>query len=145
MCGGRRLIAVRAPCGVSPLRTSTRTSGSPAPAPQLRERAREILLHVVAERLERRDVEHMRLVLERGAAPQQLVDRPQERGERLPGSGGRRDQRVPAGADARPAFDLGRRGLADALAEPALDDGMKMREGHGEELRCCGCARGARL
>ena len=58
----------------------------------------EVLLDVVAERLERRDVDDLRLVrkLAGDALAHQVVDRGEERSERLARTGRRRDQRVPA-------------------------------------------------
>src|SRR5207249_7430100 len=90
----------------------------------------EVLLHVVPERLERRDVEHLGLGREAVALAEQPVDRPQERGQGLSGPGRGRDQRVTPGADPGPALELGRGGRADALREPAADGGVEEVEGH---------------
>ena len=54
----------------------------------------QIAFDVVGERLERRDVDDLRLVfqLTRQPLPDQAVDRPEEGGERLAGAGRRREQ-----------------------------------------------------
>ena len=57
---------------------------------------------------------------------EQLVDRGQEGGERLPGAGRRGDERVLAAPDGAPAFGLGGGGLAEAAVPPALQDGMEI-------------------
>ena len=65
----------------------------------------EILVDVRAQRLERRDVEDADFVRKRPAQPflEQLVDGGEKRRQRLARSGRRRDERVPARADGRPA------------------------------------------
>src|SRR3989449_10790149 len=62
------------------------------------------LLDVVRERLQGRDVDHLRLVAQRPVEPlpQQRVDRGEEGGERLPRPGGRGDEGVPAPLNQRP-------------------------------------------
>ena len=86
-----------------------------------RQRLLQVLLHVVAERLQRRDVDDVRAVLERAgrAGGEQAVERPQERRQRLARSRRRGDQRVGAGGDRRPSRLLRRRRRAEALGEPA--------------------------
>ena len=75
MCGDLRIIRARADAGVSPVRTATRISGNDFPAAANRsrkrgERALEVALNVVVQRLERRDVEDLHRVGERlRAAP----------------------------------------------------------------------------
>jgi len=97
----------------------------------LLERTREVLLHVVRERLERRDVEDVRLVEKCVTLPQERIDRPQERRERLSGPRRRGDEDVRARTDQRPAALLRRGRLAEALGEPASDRGDE----HGERHR----------
>jgi len=86
----------------------------------LGERAVEVLLDVVAERLERRDVQDFGAVHQR--AVDGLLDEPidarEKRRERLAGSGRRRDQRAAPGQDVRPSHGLrfGRR--REPLDEP---------------------------
>ncbi len=68
----------------------------------------EILLDVVAEGFERRDVEDFGAVLQvsgQGLA-NQAIDAGEKRGQRLAGAGGGRDQRGAAGKDVRPALFL---------------------------------------
>ncbi len=71
------------------------------------ERRAQVAIHVVRERLERRDVDQANALAERlgvlgrgvrigRCAPRELVDPPQERRERLARAGGRADQRVVA-------------------------------------------------
>jgi hypothetical protein len=60
----------------------------------------------------------------------QIVDRPEEGREGLAGAGGRGNQDVLGCPDPRPSLALGRAGLAEALAEPALDEWMEGRERH---------------
>ena len=101
----------------------------------LAQRSLEVLLHVVGERAQGRDVEDARLVGQRAPFLQQRVDGGQEGGQRLAGSGGRGDQDVPALADEGPALTLGRRRLAETVGEPALDDGVEGGERrHGNQL-----------
>ena len=96
-----------------------------------RERPVEILLHVVPERLERRDVHDLRRVLQRagGGLPDQHVDAREERGQRLAGAGRRGNQRVAAGENLRPApfLRLGRR--AEFREEPVPHERMRPGEG----------------
>jgi hypothetical protein len=89
------------------------------------QRALEVLLHVVGQGAQRRDVEDAGLVRERAPLPEQGVDRGQERGQRLARPGGSGDQDVAAPLDPRPALALGRGGLAERLGEPAADGGME--------------------
>ena len=102
------------------------------------ERNFEVLLDVVAERLERRDVEYFGAVLQISGErlADQTIDAGEKRRQRLAGSGGRGDQRGASRQDVRPALLLrfGRR--AEALREPFLDERMRPgeragnREGH---------------
>ena len=67
ICGGLRRIRSRSACGVSPVRTSVRisTSGKPSAAELLTDAAQrlvEILLDVVGQRFERRDIDDLDLV-----------------------------------------------------------------------------------
>ena len=91
----------------------------------------EIALDVVGERLERRDIDDLRLVPEfaRDALPHQIVDRGHESGQGLARAGGGGDQRIAAGLDQRPGVGLRRRGADEAILEPRRDGRMKQR-GH---------------
>src|SRR5215471_6555999 len=90
---------------------------------------REVLVDVGAQRFQRRDVDDASLVRQRRAKAllKQLVDSGKERGERLAGSGGRGNQRVPSRLNLSPAALLcsGRR--TQRLFEPACCDVMKMK------------------
>ena len=83
----------------------------------------EVAFDVVDEGFERGDVEDAdafgSVVGEFG----ERVDRVEERGERLPGAGGRDEERVLAGGDERPASGLDGRGAGEALAEPGPGGG----------------------
>ena len=81
----------------------------------------QVLVDVGAQRLERRDVDHAHFVGQRRRAAfvDQLVDRRQERGERLAGAGGRGDQCVAARANGVPSSALRRGGLTNRFEEPA--------------------------
>src|SRR5262245_22182755 len=106
--------------------------GQAAPAEFLADAAQrrfQIALDVVGERLERRDIDDVRLVLElAGEAPaDKIVDRGHEGGKGLAGPGRSCDQRMAAGLDQRPGFTLGRRGGDEASLEPGGDGRMKQR------------------
>ena len=67
MCGGLRTIAWRSLCGVSPVRTATRIDCGASPAANaavadLLERHLQIAVDVVAQRLQRRNVNDLRFV-----------------------------------------------------------------------------------
>ena len=69
----------------------------------------EVLVDVVAERLERGDVDDLRLVGQRAepGPPHQGVDGGQERGQRFTGAGGSGDEDVAPFANERPTLHLG--------------------------------------
>ena len=106
-----------------------------------RERSLQVLLHVVRQRLQRRHVEDLRR-LRQFLVLQQLIDRDEERRERLARSRRRRDQRVLATRDRGPAHRLWARGLAERLLEPSADRGMECGERHGGEGNCSFPLRG---
>ena len=81
-----------------------------------RERATQVPLDVVVERLQRRDVEKAQPGAGRAV---ELVDPVEEGGERLPGAGRRLDQDVAAGGDRGPAGRLRRRRAGKRALEPA--------------------------
>ena len=87
----------------------------------------QVTLNVVRERLERRDVDDLRLVPEPPLQPlaQEPIDRREKGGKRLPGSRRRGDQRVAAGLDRRPSPRLRCRGCSEATIEPSGDRRMK--------------------
>ena len=83
------------------------------------QRRAQVLLHVVGERLEGRDVDEPRPV---GAGlGHQPVERPQEGGERLARAGRGGDQRVLARGDRRPRLRLRRGRLGERAREPLPD------------------------
>ena len=118
MSGGLRSMAARSFAGVSPVRTPTREARADS-----RQRAAEVALDVVVQRLERADVEHLNAL----AGPR-AVERPEEGRERLPRARRRLDERVLAGRDRGPAALLGRRRRVEGLLEPAADGGAERRE-----------------
>ena len=80
------------------------------------QRRAQVLLDVVGERLQRRDVDEPRAA--GGRLGDEPVERPEERGERLARAGRGGDQRVRAGRDRRPRLRLGRRRLLERPPEP---------------------------
>ena len=94
------------------------------------ERLVEVLLHVVAERLERRDVENLGALAEvsgEGLADEG-VDAGEEGGEGLAAAGGGGDERVAVSKDVRPAGNLRLSGRAEARKKPFAHDGMRPGE-----------------
>ena len=103
-------------------------AGGPEALAQLLQRPQEVALDVVVERLQGGDVEDAGGAL-RPVAADQPVEGPQEGGQGLAGAGGRGDQQVLAGGDARPGGGLHVGGGADALGEPPAHEGMEQLEG----------------
>ena len=140
----------RSAAGVSPVRTQVRiaTSGRPRAASSSRdagERPFEVLLDVVRQRLQRRDVDDLRLVRELpGDAAldplaHQPVDRGEERGQRLARAGRRRDQDIASLLDRRPCLLLRRGRRGEAAIEPGGNGGVEQRgEGHAAGSRWAG-------
>ncbi len=108
-----------------------RKAGALGVARDVAARHREVLVNVRAERLERRHVHHADLVRQGRAKAfaEQVIERREEGGERLPGSGRRRDERVAAGPNRLPALCLGRRRCPERILEPACDYRMKVIHG----------------
>ncbi len=104
-----------------------------------RERHVEVLVNVVAERFQRRDVEHLRRVGQAAVQTRahEIVEADQERRERLTRPRGRGDQDVLARPDRRPCARLwlGRR--ATMLRKPIADDGVK--GGHSRSISRSSC------
>ena len=126
----QRARARTAACRRCAPRCGSTTSGRPWRASSARmpvQRCLEVEVDVVRQRLQRRDVDHLRRVGQAmlQAFAHQRVDRRQERGQRLAGTGRRRDQRVVSGTDRRPCLllCLGRR------RERALEPGARRRDG----------------
>ena len=107
-------------------------SGGQGVSRNLTQRLPEILLHVVAQGLERRDVENLRVVgqvvgerlLEQG------INRRQKGGQGFARPRGRGNKRVFAGANGRPTGRLDVGGCADCVPEPAGNDRMERRKRH---------------
>jgi hypothetical protein len=79
----------------------------------------QILLHVVGERLQRRDVDKAGPARAlRRRLGRQAVERPQERRQRLPGARGRRHEHVLTGRDRRPGLGLRLRRPLEGAREP---------------------------
>ena len=125
-------------------------AGQPAQGQLLPDAAQGLLevdADVVGQRLQRRDVDHARLVRQRALRGQahQLVDGGEEGRQGLARAGGGGDERVASGLDGRPGPRLCRRGRGEAGAEPGGDRGMEAVEhdvaggregsgGHGGEM-----------
>ena len=94
------------------------------------QRAVEVLLDVVAQRLQRRDVEDFGAVVQRAVErfAHQAVNADEERRQRLARTGGRGDQRGTAGQNFGPALllRLGRR--TETREEPLGDERMRPRQ-----------------
>jgi len=95
------------------------------------ERHFQVDVDIVAQRLERRDVDDLGLVGERAetGGAHQPVEAEQKRGEGLAGTGRRGDEDVAARADLRPAEHLWFSGGGEALGEPVADEGVEVGEG----------------
>ncbi len=91
----------------------------------LRERPLQVLLDVVRERAQRRDIDDLGLVGKLGPLAEEAVDRREESGQGLARAGGSRDEDVFSGPHQRPALTLGRRRLAEAVPEPGADGRME--------------------
>jgi hypothetical protein len=96
----------------------------------LGQREREILLDVVSERLEGRNIEDLGLVRQVGSLAEEGVDRGKEGGQRLARSRGGGDQDVAALADEGPPLPLGRRRLPQAGGEPLRHGRMERIKQH---------------
>ena len=99
--------------------------------PQRRERLEQVHADVVGERLQRRDVEHLRLAGQGIALPDHRVEAGEEGGERFSRAGRGRDQGIFAGLDPGPAQCLWLRRRAVARLEPGADRGVESFEHQG--------------
>ena len=88
----------------------------------------QVLVDVVAERLERRDVQHTGFVRqpEHLALPHQIVDGREKRRQGLARAGGRGDQCMLPGLDGLPGQALALGGRGEGFEEPAGNSGMEM-------------------
>ena len=87
------------------------------------ERCLQVALDVVGQRLQRRDIDDLRLVSEPPLQPlsNQVVDRRQKGGKCLARSRGRSDQRMSPRLNGRPRLRLSRRGRSKTPLEPGSD------------------------
>jgi hypothetical protein len=92
---------------------------------QLAQRPAEVLLHVVAQRTQRRDIEDAGFIGQKATLPGEVVDGGQERREGFSSAGRGGDQRVQPGANRGPAFPLRLGGPAEAFGKPRLNRRMK--------------------
>ena len=92
------------------------------------ERLLQVLADVVGQRLQRRDVEHVDFVAEAllKTFDHEVIDRRQERGERLAGSGGRGDEGVAMLRRDSPGARLDLGGPAEARSQPAGDGRVEL-------------------
>ena len=106
-------------------------------AADARQRRFEIAMNVVRQRLERRDIDDLRLVgqLSRQTLADEPIDRGKEGGERLAGAGRRGDQGVAAGLDRRPGFGLGGGRRDETVFEPGRDCGVEQLREVGFQRR----------
>ncbi len=97
---------------------------------QLGERLLEVALHVVAERLERRDVENLDGVRKRRleSAHDELVQLPHERRERFSCPRWSEDQRMLAARDRRPPQPLRLARRPESFGKPRANDRMERGE-----------------
>ena len=98
---------------------------------ELGQRGLEVPSDVVAERLQRRDVDHLDPIVEPSgeARRHQPVETDEKGGEGLPGSGGSRHQDVAPGADGGPGFELRLGGGGEPPPEPLGGEGVKILHG----------------
>src|SRR5687767_5287975 len=96
------------------------------------ERDLEVLMNVVGERFQRRDVDDMGVRREGGAGEaDQTVEAKQECGEGLAGACGSGNENVAAGADDGPAEVLRLGDGGEAALEPFRGEGVELAEVHG--------------
>ncbi len=107
------------------------------------ERRFQVLLDVVRQGFQRRDVDDLGRVAERAIEPllHQRIDRREKGGERLAGAGRGGDQDMPAGLDRRPRLGLRRGRRGEIAREPGGDRRMKQGgEGHDTNLTAPGAS-----
>jgi hypothetical protein len=111
------------------------------------QRAAQVALDVVHERLERADVEHAQAALRIGRPllRRESVETPEERRERLAGPGGGADERVVAVRNRRPALALGIGRLTERGPEPVGRGRSEEVQGIGRGSRCGASGHGRRV
>ena len=143
---GRRHEDVRRPVEHGPARGHQRVAGADG-GPDLRqrlariarelgdlgERDLEVFLDVVAQRFERRDVQHFCAVRERagGGLPDEAVDAAEKGGEGLARPGRRGNQRASPREDVRPALNLRLGGRAEPPEKPLTDERVRPTQVRG--------------
>ena len=95
--------------------------------PDAGKRHRQILVDIVGQRLERRNVDHQRLIGQwvLDTTAYQVIDRGKEGSQGLAGPGRRGDQHVPFRLNLRPGTSLRLRRSGKLLTEPGIDGRMK--------------------
>src|SRR5581483_7609953 len=106
-------------------RRIARTHRHPELGAKAGERAAQVALDVVVQRLERRDVEQPKPLARRGGEP---VDAEQEGGEGLTGARGGLHEHVASGGDGRPAERLGGGRRLERPLEPGAGAGAEDAE-----------------
>ena len=99
-----------------------------------RQRRSQVLLDVVVERAERRDVDDVHAVLEASleAEAVEVVERPQERRQGLARAGRGHDERVAPRGDRFPALDLRASRLGERVLEPTAHEREEV--GHPDQI-----------
>lgn len=99
------------------------------------ERLLQILLNVVAQRFQRRDVQNLSVVVELTGESllEKTIDTGKKGSERFSRSGRRRDQRIRSRLNRRLRLDLYIGGLADVGLEPVGNERVKHSKRHGPE------------
>ncbi len=112
MCGGRLSICWRSVIGVSPADRDTefwhQQTNRQRGVANFDQRLVQVFLDVIAERFQRRDIEHLRLVVEftlKGVF-EKPIDAGEKGGEGLAGTGRRGDESIRPGLDGRPGLNL---------------------------------------
>ena len=84
-------------------------------------------MDVVAQGLQRRDIDHLGFIRERLRArrPHQAIEANQEGGQRLSGTGGSGNKDVASGGDFGPAEILWLGGRTETIPEPLFDNWIK--------------------
>ena len=125
----------RSHCGVSPVRRAVRMGASATPRSSARARISasgtfQVLVDVVAQRLERRNVDDLGLVRKRpeARAPHQASMAIRKAASVLPEPVGAEIRTSPPGANLRPAAQLRLGGLRETRGEPFGDQGIEAGE-----------------
>ena len=93
------------------------------------QRQLEVLMNIIGKSFQRRDVKHPDLIRERKLQTlvHELVDRCQECGQRLAGTGGRRDQRISPCLYRRPGLGLNLRGCTEMRGKPVRNSRVELK------------------